>query len=163
MKKIDNDLNNLFDQLDANKRVELYEKDYLRRIKWTFPTLLLTSLISLSILYYTGVLNQMQLIISSAIVLVILSVVQLLARRTRVAALKGDSLILKGIDSKSTVTSIKSIRKAHTYQIFGVSVTRLNYTIDKRSQSSLVFGGPSGVNSPLDQLLRQAKKIKGKS
>lgn len=160
MKNIKDELTLLTAKLSENTRVDLYDKNYLFRIKWTFPMLLLTSLISLSVLFSTGVMNQTQLIISSIVAMILLVIVQILARRARVAALKGDSIILKGIDSKSTVTSINSIRRANSYQILGIPVTHLNYTLDHQKKSSLVFGSPSGMKSPLDQLIRHAKKCK---
>ena len=150
----------LSNKLSANVRLDLYDKNYLFRIKWTFPTLLLISLITLSILFSTGAMNQTQLIVSSLIVMILLLAVQIFARRARVAALKGDTLILKGIDSKSTVTSLKSVRKASSYQVFGIPVTHLNYTLDHQKKTSIVFGTPSGMKSSLDQLIRHAKKCK---
>lgn len=160
MKNVKDELAILTAHISANTRVDLYDKNYLYRIKWTFPLLLLISLITLSVLFSTGLMNQTQLIISSLVVMVILIVVQVLARRSRVAALKGDTLILKGIDSKSTITSLKSIRRANSYQIFGIPVTHLNYTLDHQKKSLIVFGTPLGMKSSLDQLIRHAKKCK---
>ena len=167
MTPIKDDLAILAAQLSANARVDLFDKNYLHRIKWIFPSLLMTALISLSALFTFGMLSQAQLIVSSFIAIGVLLLVQFVVRRARVAALKGDTIILKGINSKSTVTSIKSVRCASTRQIFGVQVTRLEYTLDHQKQSSFVFGGPAGMKTTLDQLIQHAKKcrkkIKGKS
>lgn len=160
MKTIKDELTLLSNKMSSNARVDLYDKNYLFRIKWAFPILLLVSLITLSVLFSTGMMNQTQLIISSLIVMILLFIVQILARRARVAALKGDSIILKGINSKSTVTSLKSIRKASSYQILGIPVTHLNYTLDHQNKTSIVFGSPSGMKSSLDQLIQHAKKCK---
>jgi len=156
------DLAVLTAKISANVRVDLYEKNYLCRVKWTFPLLLLISLISLSFLFSIGAMNQSQLVISSLLAIVILTIVRLTVRRARIAALKGDTLILKGINAKSTVTSIRSIRKASSYHFFGIQVTRLNYTLDKQNRSSLVFGTPSGMSTSLDHLLNHAKQYKKK-
>ena len=166
MKTIKDEIAVFTAELSANKRVDLYDKNYLFRIKWTFPVLLLTTLIALSVLFSTGIMNQSQLIVSSILATVMLFVVQLVARRARIATIKGDSIILKGIDSKSTVTSIKSVKKADSYYVFGVQITCVKYILDEQKKSSLVFGAPSGINTSLDQLIRHAKtckKIKGKS
>ena len=160
MKTMNDELALLSDKLNDNARVDLYDKNYLFRIKWTFPMLLLSSLITLSVLFSTGVMNQIQLIISSVVVMIVLLIVQVLSRRARVAALKGDSIILKGIDSKSTVTSLRSVRRANSYQIFGIPITHLNYTLEQQKKTSIVFGAPSGMKSSLDQLIRHAKKCK---
>ena len=67
MKTIKDELSLLATKLDANTRVELYDKNYVFRIKWTFPILLPTSLIALSLLFSTGVMSQSQLIVSSLV------------------------------------------------------------------------------------------------
>jgi hypothetical protein len=122
--------------------------------------LLTVSLIILSVLFYTEIINQIQLIISGVVVMVIFFILQILSRRARVAALKGDTLILKGIDSKSTVTSIRSVRKASSFQIFGVPITHLDYILDHQRKTSFVLGTPSGFKYPLDKVIAHAKKCK---
>lgn len=160
MTTIKDDLAVFTAKLSANKRIDLYDKNYLLRIKWTFPLLLLITLITLSVLFSTGAMNQSQLIISSILAIAVLSIVQIICRRARVAAIKGDTIILKGIDSKSTVTSIRSVKKANTFQIFGLQITRLKYILDQQKKSSLVFGAPSGINASLDRLIHHAKTCK---
>lgn len=162
MTPINNDLAVLAAKIRENTRIDLYEKNYLYRIKWTFPLVLLSALISLSVLFSIGIMNQGQLIISSLFAIAILLSIQLIARRARIAALKGDTIILKGIDAKSTVTSIKSVNKASSFQFFGIQITRLKYTLDQQKRSSLIFGAPSGMNTSMDQLIRHAKKCKKK-
>lgn len=163
---MNDELTLLSEKINSNSRVDLYDKNYLFRIKWTFPILLLLSLITLSVLFSTDVMNQTQLIISSFVIMIMLFAVQIFLRRAHVAALKGDTIILKGIDSKSTVTSIRSIRKANTFQILGTSVTHLDYILDQQKKTSYVFGSPSGMKFHVDQVIAHAKrfkKIKGKS
>jgi hypothetical protein len=150
----------------ANSRVDLYDKNYLFRIKWTLPMLLTVSFILLSVLFYTEIITQTQLLISGLVVIVVFLILQILSRRARVAALKGDTLILKGIDSKSTVTSIGSVRRASSFQIFGIPITHLDYILDHQRKTSFVFGAPSGFKYPVDKVIAHAKKckkIKGKS
>lgn len=148
----------LMSQLRANSRVDLYDKNYLIRLKWIFPFFLLMAFISLSILFYFGLVNQTQLIISSLFVIAVLVFVQLIARRSRIAVLKGDTLILKGINVKSTVTLIRSVKKVSSFHFFGVQVTRLNYILDNQKKSSLILGAPSGMKTSLAQLIKHVKK-----
>lgn len=166
MTPIKDDLAILTAKIRANTRVDLYDKNYLHHIKLTFPLLLLTALISLSLLFFIGSISQTQLMILSLVSIAILLVFQVIAKRARIAALKGDTIILRGINSKSTVTSINSIKAASSFRLFGVQVTRLTYILDHQKRSSLIFGAPSGMNTSMDQLIRHAKKckkIKGKS
>lgn len=167
MKTIKDELTLLTVKMRSNTRVNLYGKNYLSRIKWTFPALLLIASVSLSTLFSLDLINQSQLIISSVVSCLLLLFVQWVVRRARIAVLKGDTIILKGVDAKSTVTSILSVRKAHTFHILGFQVTRLTYRLDHRERSSLVLGGPSDMCISLDKLIKHAKnyrkKIKGKS
>lgn len=167
MKTIKDELTLLTVKLRSNARVNLYDKNYLSRIKWTFPALLLITSVSLVTLFSLDLISQSQLIISSIVSCLFLLFVQWVVRRARIAVLKGDTIILKGVDAKSTVTSILSVRKVHTFHILGFQVTRLTYRLDHREKSSLVLGGPSDMCISLDKLIQHAKnyrkKIKGKS
>lgn len=158
MTPIKDDLAILTAKLSANARVNLYGKNYLPHLKWTFPLLLLITLISLSFFFFFGVLNQSQLIICSLVSLMPLLFIHLIIRRSRIAVIKGDAIILKGVGEKSTVTLISSVKTAGSYHIFGVHVTRLKYTLDQQKKSSLVFGIPSGMETSLGQLIQHAKK-----
>lgn len=163
MTPIKDDFAILTAKIRANTRIDLYDKNYLYRIKWTFPLLLLFALISLSVLFFVGFISQTQLMIFSLLSMGILFLVQIVAKRARVAALKGDTIILRGINSKSTVTSIYSVNEASSVRLFGVQITRLTYTLDHQKRSSLVFGAPSGMNNTsMDELIRHAKKCKKK-
>lgn len=162
MTPIKDDFAILTAKIRANARVDLYDKNYLSRIKWTFPLLLLFALISLSVLFFIGFISQTQLMIFSLLSIGVLCLVQMIAKRARVAALKGDTIILRGINSKSTVTSINSVNEAISVRVFGVQITRLTYTLDHQKRSSLVFGAPLGMNTSMDKLIRHAKKCKKK-
>lgn len=158
MTPIKDDLAVLTAKLSANARVNLYDKNYLPQLKWTCPLLVLITIISLSFLSFSGALNQSQLIIYGLISLMSLLFIHLIIGRSRIAAIKGDAIILKGIDKKSTVTLIRSVKTAGSYHLFGVHVTRLKYTLDHQKKSSLVFGIPSGMKTSLGQLIQHAKK-----
>lgn len=145
-------------RLRSNTCVDLYDKNYLSRIKWIFPLVLLIAFISLSVLFTFGLMAQYPLIISILLSIVVLVIVQLITRKARVAAIKGDTLILRGIRIKSTITSLSSVQKASSFYFFGVQVTRLYYTLDHQKKSSLVFGAPSGMKTSLDLLIRHAKR-----
>ncbi len=143
-----------------NERVNLYNKNYLFHAKCTTPLLLTAVVISLSTMYYFSTINESQFMISAIISIIVLMVVQLIIRHTRIAALKGDTIILKGINAKSTVTSIKSIKRAKSFCFLGIHVTRVCYILDHQKKISLVFGSPPELNTPLDELIYHAKKCK---
>lgn len=158
MASFKDDFSLLSAKLRANSRFDLYDKNYLSQTKWIFPLLLCLAFISLSVLFSMDLLSQFQLIVSSVCVMVILILVQLVVRKAKIAALKGDTLILKGVQSESTVTSIRSVQKASSFHLFGVQVTHLYYTLDHQKRSSLLFGAPLGMKTSLDKLIRHAKK-----
>ena len=157
---MNDELTMLSAKIKANSRVDLYDKNYLFRIKWMLPTLFSASLAVLSVLFYVEVITQTLLITYGVIVMVVFFILQTLSRRARVAALKGDTLILKGMNSKSTVTSIKSVRRASSFQILGVPITHLDYTLDQQRKTSFLFGTPAGFDYPLDKVIAHAKKCK---
>ena len=145
-----------------NARVNLYAKDHLNRIKRLFPFLFLTVLITLFTCFYVDFISQLQLIwFSSALFLGILTV-YLVGKRSCIASLKGETLIFKGIDSKSTITTLASVRKAHTFHLLGIRITRLKYSLDGQLRSLLVFGNPAGMNTSIDELILHAKRSKKK-
>lgn len=149
-------------QINANKRVDLYDKNYLIGIKWVFPLLLLGTLISFTLLFSMGLMTQSELILYSVIALIGLFLVQLILRHVRIATLKGDTLILKCIHSKSTVMSLRSVRKARSYRFIGLNLTLVRYSLDKKPGRIIVFGAPSGMSTSLDNLLISAKNYKKK-
>lgn len=162
MTPIKDDFAILTAKLRANTRVDLYDKNYLHRVKWIFPVVLLTALTSLSILFFMGSISQKQLVIFSLFSIGLLFLIQMVSKRARIAVLKGDSIILRDIDSRSTVTSINSVNNVSSFRFFGIQITRLSYTIDHQKKSSLLFGTPSGMNTSIDLLIRHAKKHKKK-
>ena len=158
MTPIQDDFAVLSARLRSNTCIDLYDKNYLFRIKWIFPLVLLIAFISLSVLFVFELMHQSQLIFSSLLAMVVLVIVQVMTRKARVAAIKGDTLILRGIRVKSTITSLQSVKKASSFHFLGVHVTRLYYTLDNQKKSSFIFGGPSGMKTSLDLLIQHAKK-----
>lgn len=153
-------------KLANNVRVNLYDKDYLSRAKRTFPFLFLASLVLLTSFFFIDLISQMQLIVFSLIAFVGLLTMYIIGKRSCIASLMGETLIFKGIDSKSTVTTLSSVRKVYTFQVFGIRITRLNYSLDGKTRSLLIFGNPTGMKASIDELIAYAKKnkkIKGKS
>lgn len=162
MTPIKDDFAILTAKLRANSRVDLYDKNYLHRVKWIFPVVLLTALTSLSILFFMGSISQKQLVIFSLFSIGLLFLIKIIAKRAHIAVLKGDSIILRDIDSRSTVTSINSVNHASSFRFFGIQITRLIYTIDHQKKSSLLFGTPSDMNTSIDLLIGHAKKHRKK-
>ncbi|PIE86998.1 MAG: hypothetical protein CSA03_01950 [Bacteroidetes bacterium] len=145
-------------KLHSNGRVNLYRKDYFDRMKWVSPVALITASLTLTSLFYFDLIGKMTLVISSIVCLLLFLSYQLILKRARIAALKGDTIILKGLDDHSTVTSIKSVKQARSFQILGIQVTRLSYIVDKKQRSSLVFGSPAGLQTATATLIQHAKK-----
>ena len=149
-------------KLANNGRVNLYAKDHLNRIKRLFPFLFLSSLVILFISFYTDLISQQQLIWLSLILFAGIFTVYMVGKRSCIASLKGETLIFKGIDSKSTITTLGSVRTAHTFHLLGIRITRLKYSLDGRLRSLLVFGNPAGMNASIDELISHAKQSKKK-
>lgn len=159
MSAVKKELSQFTTRLRSNGRVNLYNKDYFYRLKWVLPVLLIILSITLASLFYFDFISRSVLFISSAAGLVVLVAYHFILKRARIAALKGDTIILKGVDDHSTVTSIKSVRRASSFQILGIQITRLSYIVDKKQCSSLVFGSPEGAHIETATLIQHAKKM----
>ncbi len=149
-------------KIASNARVNLYDKDYLSRIKRLFPFMFLGIQVSLAICFYVDLISQMQLIWTSFFVLLGVLTTYLICKRSCIASLKGETLIFKGIDSKSTITTLGSVRTAHTFHLLGIRITRLKYSLDGKPRNLLVFGNPSGMTASIDELISHAKQSKKK-
>ena len=159
MSAVNTELSHITSRLRSNGRVNLYNKDYFRRMKWVLPVLLIIVPLTLATLFYFDIMGRAVLLISSAVCFLILATYQFILKRARIAALKGDTIILKGMDEHSTVASIKSIRRARSIQFLGIQVTRLIYIVDKKQRSSLIFGSPEGAHIGTATLIQHAKKL----
>jgi hypothetical protein len=149
-------------KIASNARVNLYDKDYLSRIKRLFPFLFLGVQILLAFCFFIDLISQTQLMWSSLLVFLGIITVYLVGKRSCIASLKGETLIFKGIDSKSTITTLGSVRTAHTVQLLGIHITRLKYSLDGQLRSLLVFGNPAGMTACIDELIIHAKQSKKK-
>lgn len=158
MSTVKNELTLLNTKLRSNGRVNLYNKDYFCRMKWILPAFLICTSITLASLFYFELIGRTALISLSGLCILILLSYHLILKRARIAALKGDTIILKGMDEHSTVASIKSVKRASSFQVLGVHVTRLNYVVDKKQRTSLLFGSPAGVHIATATLIQHAKK-----
>lgn len=159
MSAVKTELSQLTSRLRSNGRVNLYNKDYFYRMKRVFPALLIIFSITLASLFYFDLIGRTSLFILSTAGLILLVTYHFILKRARIAALKGDTIILKGVDEHSTITSIKSVKKASSFQILGIQITRLSYIVDKKQCSSLVFGSPEGAHVGTATLIQHAKKM----
>lgn len=144
------------EKLMANERITLFDKNYFRRIKLTLLGLLILSLGLFSTLYYFSILSITVWLVCGGASVALLLAFYILSRRTRSASLKGDTLILNCMKSKSIVTSIRSVRRARTYRILTLHCTILNYSLDGRLYTSILFGNPPGVTISLDHVILHA-------
>jgi hypothetical protein len=144
------------EKLIANERITLFDKNYFRRLKLSLIGLLIVSSALISTLFFLDILSVTLLLLCGGSTFGLFLLLFILLRRTRSASIKGDTLILNGLRTKPTVTSIRSVRKARTYRILWLHCTILHYSLDGRLYTSLLFGNPPGASITLDTVILHA-------
>lgn len=144
------------ESIRSNKRVVLAPGRSLARLKAVLIIILSLTMIggfSFALLQKGPLYVSL---LSAVVALIAAAMIYHLGKRVRSASLKGDTLILKGINNKSCVTSIRSVRNVRTYNLFGVPCTTLRYNLDGKTHTSILFGNPPGASISVEHYLRNA-------
>lgn len=141
------------EKLSSSQRFRLGSEKYTRRFRLLF-LLTITGIVGLSLVF---LFQQKPTFIDASLFLflvILLSISWLtLDKRLHHATLKGDALILRSMSNKSSVTSIKSVRKVRTYNILGLKFTSLNYYIDGRHRKSILLGSRPGSSFTVEYFI----------
>ena len=118
--------------LGNKERVAVTPENYLARLKVFLITFGLTSLLLLVTLFLTKTPLAIILPVCFAIILSCAIVFAFIIKNLNAAFIKGDSLIVHSLNRPIQVTSLRSIRKVNTTNALGLSLTKINYSLDGR-------------------------------
>ena len=153
-------LKEIKNRMDLNDciSISMLNKKYRQFLRLLF-VLLICSHISLFILYLDS-----KLVIGVAILtlLAALLLIRKLYFSLASASLKGDALILKDINNKSLVASIKSINNIKTKKFGAIYLTALNFKIDGTSRKAMLISDKKSKIQPSDAILSAQHYLKNK-
>jgi hypothetical protein len=143
-------------------RIEITPCNYLGKFK-----LLIASIIGAVLMFDIYILLSFRITFTSlAIVGVVSLAAVLISYYLKVCAktttLKGDTIIFNSIDNKSSVTSIRSIRKIKSKSALGIQWTKLNYNIDGTSKSAIILNRMTQGTLNPELTIRKALEISKK-
>lgn len=143
--------------LESNKRIKLYQKKYFNRISTCIYLIFAIIVGSLSALFAFDIIETITLTLSSLIAVGVLLFARYFSKRLRSASIIGDSLILKNASKKPFITTLNSVKKARTYNVFSVQCTLLHYHLDGKRHKPIIIGNPPGISIKLDKFFINAK------
>lgn len=65
-------------------------------------------------------------------------------------------MILKSLNKKSKVTSLRSVKSVHTKSVLGMDWTRLDYTLDGRAESAVFLGHSNNIPFSPEETIKEA-------
>lgn len=145
------------EKMECQKRFSLTSESVVRKIRMASIFTLITISAFLFLVIIGNTITFPRVIIYLLITASIWSSLFLGAKYFHTACIKGESLILTDFSSKSTVTSVNSVKDVKSYRILGFQFTRLKYVLDGKSHLICVTGSRMGSTIPVDYFILQAK------
>ena len=146
----------ILSQLLSRKRVDVTSKNYINQVRIITVMFFALILTLTSIYLYMTDLTLATIAIAAASLGVFGGILYLLRKRVSGTAIKGDTLILNKDNKKFCVTSLRSIKEIKTLSFLLFQVTRVNYKLDGRTQSTLIFTMKNRYQFTPETLLRHA-------
>ena len=154
--------NTLTNLIKNRKRIDITPYNYLGKFK-----LLITAIPVITVLFDAYLLYSFRISYSSlglmfavSIMAIIVSI--LLKKSAKSTTLKGDTIIFNSLDNKSSVTSIRSIRKIKSKSALGIQWTKLNYNLDGVPRSTVILNRIADSRMNPELALRKALEINKK-
>lgn len=118
--------------IQTEGRINLTPSKYLSQVK-LFLTLLCVGAIAISAaqIAFQGV-TYLSLILTAVYAIICYLVVIYVYRHSQTASIKGDTLILNSMNKRSSVMSIRSVKKVKSQTFLGLKWTLLRYNLDGR-------------------------------
>lgn len=144
------------------KRIEITPCNYLGKFK-----LLIASIIGIVLIFDAYILINFRITFASlgivgAVSLAGVFISYYLKVCAKTTTLKGDTIIFNSIDNKSSVTSIRSIRKIKSKSALGIQWTKLNYNLDGTTKSAIILNRIAHSTINPEQTIRKALEISKK-
>lgn len=149
----------LFDRLKDRKRVDLTPKNYIKKVKTSFAVILLLAGISIGITFLITGLTYPFIGITIGIVLMSFFLIRYLSGKVKETAVKGDTIILKSVDERAIVTSIRSVGHIRSSRFLGIEITSFRFNLDGRIRSALIINRCSFLPSSASDFLKKAIEL----
>lgn len=150
--------------LRNKERVAVTPENYLARLKLFLIVFGLVCFLLLVTLLSIKSPSSVILLVCFTIILTCGAVFAYIIKKLNSAFIKGDSLIINSLNRPSKVTSLRSIRKVNTKSILGISMTKINYSLDGRKNTVRFVGRsralPIKPNVILNNAIQKSKKRK---
>ena len=154
----------IISKLLNKERVWVTPKNYLGRLKLTFILFAILSAITIALIYTFFGQSFLTLAICAISSLVCIFTIYYSAKHLFEASIKGDILIMNSLTESSKVTSLRSIRRVKTKSVMGLSVTKINYSLDGRNNTVRFINTfqslPTQPDCILNNAIKKSKKRK---
>lgn len=143
-------------KLSSAQRFRLCPHNYARRFQ-VLSLIFIAIVLTFIFVQYVGMNPSIQVAAYFLVLCVSVMVSWIVFyKRLRTASIKGDTLILKSLTHKSSITSVRSIQSVHSYRILGFHVTSLCYVLDGKRKKAILLGNSTGTTLPLDFFINEA-------
>ena len=144
------------------KRIEITPCNYLGKFK-----LLIGAIVLLTLFFDAYILIKFRITFSSLGIVAVLTLASIMISYylkicAKTTTLKGDTIIFNSIGNKSSVTSIRSIRKIKSKSVLGIQWTKLNYNLDGVSKSAVILNRIANSSINPELTLKKALEISKK-
>lgn len=152
----------LTSQIKNRKRIDITPSNYLSKFKLLIVCILLVSIIFdvYLILCFRISFLTIGLMLITTVPAIMVTI--LLKKSAKATSLKGDTIIFNSLDNKSSVTSIRSIRKIRSKTALGIQWTRLSYMLDGVPRSAVILNRIANSRMNPELTLRKALEINKK-
>ena len=146
----------VLDCVNNRKRLEVTPANYLKRSKVSIGILLVIALSSAVGLIFISGLTITTLVIAASLFGGTAFLLLYFVRRTKAAAIKGDTIILKSFGDKSCVTSVRSVRQITTTSLLFIQWTRIKYNLDGANRTTFFINSPWSVKHSPELVVNKA-------
>lgn len=146
----------VLDCVNNRKRLEITPNNYLKRSKVSIAVLLVITIFAGAVFIYFKGLTITTLLIAATLVGGMALLLFYFIKRTKAAAIKGDTIILNSIGDKSCVTSVRSVREIGTTSLMFVQWTRIKYNLDGATRSTFFINAPWSVKHSPELVVNKA-------
>lgn len=144
------------------KRIEITPCNYLGKFKF-----LIASIIAFTVIFDAYILIKFRITFTSLGIVAVLTLASIMISHylkicAKTTTLKGDTIIFNSIDNKSSVTSIRSIRRIKSKSALGIQWTKLNYNLDGVSKSAVILNRIANGSINPELTLKKALELSKK-
>ena len=140
------------------ERVRITPENYLSRLKLSFVVFTVLSALTITLVLFTNEKSLLLTGVCAVISLASIFLIYYLAKNLNSASIKGDTIIINSLTKPSKVASLRSVRRVKTQNVLGISMTKINYSLDGKNNTVMFVDTARSMPIKPDVILNNAIK-----